>query len=124
LKSLRREGFDLEPFSEDALLALFKTVDEGVIAKEAIPEVFRWLGSHEDAEICDAVEALGLRMISPAEVETIVNQVIQANEELIRQRGLSALSPLMGVIMKTYRGRVDAKQVSQILKEKIAHRGG
>jgi glutamyl-tRNA(Gln) amidotransferase subunit E len=122
LKSLRREGFDVEPFSEDMLLKLFKSVDEGVIAKEAIPDVLKWLGSHEGAEIRDALEALGLSMISIAEVETIVNQLVQENEDLIRQRGLSALSPLMGVIMKTYRGRVDAKKVSQILREKIASR--
>lgn len=124
LKSLRREGFGVEPFSEDILLELFKSVDEGIIAKEAIPEVLRWLGSHEEAEMRDALEALGLQMIPIAEVETIVDQIVQANEELIRQRGLSALSPLMGVIMKTYRGRVDAKKASQILKEKIASRGG
>lgn len=124
LKSLRREGFDVERFSEDMLIELFKSVDEGVIAKEAIPEVLRWLGSHEEAEIRDALKSLGLRMISTAEVETIVDQLVQANEELIRQRGLSALSPLMGVIMKTCRGRVDAKKVSQMLREKIAGRGG
>jgi glutamyl-tRNA(Gln) amidotransferase subunit E len=57
-------------------------------------------------------------------LETLVDQIVQENEELIRQRGLSALSPLMGVIMKKYRGKVDAKKASQILKEKIASRGG
>jgi glutamyl-tRNA(Gln) amidotransferase subunit E len=121
---LRREGFDVEIYSEDTLFELFKCVDKGMIAKEAIPEVLRWLGSHGEAEIRDALEALGLRMISIDEVETIVEQVVQANEELIRQRGLSALGSLMGVIMKKYRGRVDAKKVSQILMKKIVNRRG
>ena len=124
LKSLRRDGFGVEPFSEDMLVELFKSVDDGMIAKEAIPEVLKWLGNHEKAEMRDAFEALGLQMISLTEVETLVDQIVQENEELIRQRGLSALSPLMGVIMKKYRGKVDAKKASQILKEKIASRGG
>jgi glutamyl-tRNA(Gln) amidotransferase subunit E len=123
LKSLRREGFEAEPFSEALLFDLFKRVDEEGLPKEAIPEVLRWLGSHEDADVRDAVEALGLRMLPPAEVETIVDHVVQAHEELIRQRGLAAFSPLMGVIMQTYRGRVDARVVSRLLREKIRRKG-
>jgi glutamyl-tRNA(Gln) amidotransferase subunit E len=124
LKSLRRDGFEAEPFSEALLFDLFKRVDEEGLPKEAIPEVLRWLGRHEDADVRDAVEALGLRTLSPAEVETIVDRVVQAHEELIRQRGLAAFSPLMGVIMQTYRGRVDATAVSRLLREKIRRKGG
>ncbi len=124
LKSLQREGLDAEPFSDALLVALFKRVDEGGLAKEAIPDILRWLGSHEGADIRDAEEALGLQMLSSTEVATVVERVVQAHEELIRQRGLSAFSPLMGVIMQTYRGRVDAQEVSRLLREMLQRRSG
>ncbi len=124
LKSLRREGVDVETFSDALLAAMFKRVDEGGLAKEAIPDVLRWLGSHEGADIGDAEEALGLRMLSSSEVATVVDHVVQAHEELIQQRGLSAFSPLMGVIMQTYRGRVDAQEVSRLLRKTLQRRRG
>jgi len=124
LKSLKREGVEVESLSEDSLLELFRVVDEGLIAKEAILEVLKWVGKQKGAEIRDAIEALGLRTISSEELEKIVENVVRENEELIRQRGLSALSPLMGVIMNNYRGKIDAAKASQILREKIKDMGG
>lgn len=93
------------------------------MAKEAIPKVLAWIGKHREGKIRDAVEALGLRTISPVEIEKIVKKIVKENEELIRQRGLSALGPLMGMIMKEYRGKVDAEKVSQILREKLKDKG-
>jgi len=123
LKSLRREGVDVEHLSDGLLVALFKDVDDGVLAKEAIPDVVRWLGTYKDTGVRDAVDALGLRMVPSGDVEQVVEQIVAENAALVRQRGLSAFGPLMGVIMKTYRGRIDAKKASQILREKLSGKG-
>jgi glutamyl-tRNA(Gln) amidotransferase subunit E len=123
LKSLRREGVDVEHLSDGLLVALFKDMDDEVLAKEAIPDVLRWLGTHKDTGIRDALDALGLRMVPSSDVEQVVEQIVAENAALVRQRGRSAFGPLMGIIMKKYRGRIDAKKASHILREKLSGKG-
>jgi len=118
-KSMKREEIDIDLLSEDLIENVFTLVDSGTVAKEAIPEVLAWMVAHEGAELDDAVEALGLKMVSEKELTAIVERVVRENEALIRERKIGALGPLMGVIMKELRGRADAKKVSQLIKEKI-----
>ena len=58
-------------------------------------------------------------MVSGNQLEELILKVVRENEKLILERKTAALGPLMGIIMKEGRGKVDAKLVSQRLKEKI-----
>ena len=77
------------------------------------------MAKHKGMILDEAVEALGFKMISEAQLDELVSKVVGDNERLIRERKAAALGPLMGIIMKDTRGRVDAKLVSQRLKLKI-----
>lgn len=118
-KDMQRKGVDVSLLSESLVEDVFALVDAGVIAKEAIPEVLAWVVGHEGTDLKDAVSALGLGMVSEEELAAIVEKVVKENEALIRQRGASALGPLMGTLMKELRGKVDAKRVSQLIKKMV-----
>lgn len=124
LKSIKREGIDIECLSEDLLLELFKIVDKGLMTKEGVIQVIKWMGMRKNLKIWDAIKALDLRIISGDELEKIIKKIVQDNRDLIKQRGLSALSGLMGIIMKKYRGKVDPRIVNLILKKKIKNNYG
>lgn len=119
LKGIEREGVDLSLLSQNVIEEIFVLVDSKVVAKEAIPEILVWMVEHLDSTLEEAVEALSLKMVSEKELVAIVDKVVRDNEDLIRERNVNALSPLMGTIMIELRGKIDAKKVSQLILEKI-----
>jgi len=117
LKALRRDGVEVRKVSNEKLMAIFKLVGIGKIAKEAIPEMITWLSENEEETVEKAVENLGLAMLPDEEVERIVKETIEKNVGFVKERGAKgAFGPLMGMIMKDYRGKVNAEKVSKLLK--------
>jgi len=119
LKALRRVGVETEKVGDEQMRALFRLVDSGEVAKEAIPEIIAWLSKHEGAAVMDAVEGLGLAMVSREELETMIDDLVKENMGLVRERGLGAFGVLMGLVMRRVRGRVRAESVSEVLRRKL-----
>jgi len=119
MKALKRDGIEVWRVSDERLLELFKFVGAGKLAKEAIPDVITWLSKNEDKNVEDAIKSLGLSMLSEEEIRRIVRETVEKNMELVKQRGKGAFGPLMGIIMRNYRGKVDAEKVSKLLKEHL-----
>ena len=119
LKALKRDGIKIEAITDEQFRELFRLIGSGKTAKESIPEILTWLADNEDALVEDALESLGLSMLSRKELEELVDEVIEKNSEFIEQRGKGAFGPLMGIIMKKARGRVKAEVVNEILKKRL-----
>jgi len=118
-KALRRDGVDVGEVSDEQILEVFRLVDSGRTTKEAIPEIITWLSKHRGRSGEEAVEALGLTVISGDDLRALVDRVLQENAEVVRERGEGAFGFLMGYIMKRFRGRLDAKVVSELLRERL-----
>ncbi len=119
LKALRREGIEVEKVVDEQFRELFSLVGSGKTTKEATPEIITWLSKHEGATVKEALESLGLAMISQKELEEMIDNLIERNKSLVEKRGKDAFGPLMGMIMKKARGRVKAELVSEILKNRL-----
>ncbi len=119
LKSLRRDGVAVEKVTDDQLTEIFRGVGSGEIAKEAAADVFVWLSQNEGKNLQDAVEALGLKMFSEAELAKLVDRVIAENRQSVDQLGAKAFGMLMGAVMKEVRGKADPALVSALLKERL-----
>ena len=118
-RSMQRDSIDVNILSEEIIQDLFSFIDSGNVAKEAIPEILVWMVKHEDVTLDDAIKALGLRMVTEKKLKEIVDRVIRENEDIIRKRRITALGPLMGIIMKELRGKADAEKISLLLKKGI-----
>jgi glutamyl-tRNA(Gln) amidotransferase subunit E len=119
LKSLRRDGVAVEKVADDQMLAIFRGVGSGEITKEAVADVFVWLSKNEGNNFQDAVGALGLKMLSKAELAKLVDQVIAENRQLVDQAEKNAFGKLMGLVMKEVRGKADPRLVSKLLRERL-----
>ncbi len=119
MKALRREGFETEMITDEQIREMFRLIDSGETAKEAIPNILSWLAQHERATVKEAVKNLGLAMISLEELETIINNVIEENKSLIQKKGSGAFGTFMGLIMEKVRGKAEAHMVSEVLKRKL-----
>jgi len=119
LKALKREGVEVEKVSDEQLEEIFRLVGAGDIAKEAVPDILTWLSKHENATVKEAVEKLGLAMISEKELEKMINDLLRENEQLVKEKKMNAFGALMGLVMKKARGRVKAELVTEMLKKKL-----
>ncbi len=119
LKSLRRDGVQVEKVTDDQIMDIFSGVGSGEILKEAVADVFVWLSKNESKTLQDAVDALGLKMFSKAELAQLVDRVIAENRQSVDQMGKKAFGMLMGVVMKEVRGKADPALVSALLKERL-----
>jgi glutamyl-tRNA(Gln) amidotransferase subunit E len=121
-KSMQRDGIDVTVFSDAIIQELFSYIDSGIIAKEAIPELLIWMINHANASLDAAVGALGLKMITEKQMQAFVDRIVKDQETLILDRKGAALGPLMGIIMKEFRGKVDAEKISKLLRKGIEER--
>jgi glutamyl-tRNA(Gln) amidotransferase subunit E len=119
LRSLKREGIAVDSLSMSSLFDLFSAVNSNLVAKEALPQVLQWMVEQQQPDPQLAIEALGLKLIPLEQLENVVDEVLKNNYDLIITRQQSAIGPLMGVLMKKYRGQIDAKALSQLLTVKI-----
>jgi len=119
LKALKRDGVEVERVSEGDFLELFRLVGRGEIAKEAIADMISWIAKNEGAKVSDAINALGLGMLPPTELEKIVDTLIEENKRLLTERGEKAFGTLMGLVMKKIRGRAKADSVTELVKQKL-----
>jgi len=119
LKSLRRDGVAVEKVTDDQVTAIFRGVGSGEIMKEAVADVFVWLSKNEGKPLQDAIDALGLKMLSKAELAKLVDQVIAENRQLVDDAGKKAFGTFMGIVMKEVRGKADPELVSTLLRERL-----
>ena len=119
VKALKREGFQVEIVTDEKLQEIFHGVGSGLLAKEAVPEVFSWLSAHENGTLKDALESLGLKMFSNSEIEQLIERIINENKLSTEKSGVSKFGLFMGLVMKEARGKADPAIVSRFLKERL-----
>jgi len=119
LKALKREGIQTEKISENQMREIFKKLSSGEITKETIQEIISWLSKHEDKTVQEAINNLGLKMLTKEEIEKIIDATIEANKNLIKEQKEKAHGIILGIIMREVRGKANATLVSEILKKKL-----
>ena len=109
----REEGYITE---DEALYILFEKVSNGIIAKEGIEEVLKRVSKGEDIH---KVLSEYSSITNNFDIEAAIDKIISDKREFIIEKGDRAISPIMGICMKEFRGKVDGSIINKILKEKI-----
>jgi glutamyl-tRNA(Gln) amidotransferase subunit E len=116
LRELKREGIAVDKISDDSILTLLQAVERGDLAKEAVPAVLSAVAEGKSVEA--AVQTIA-PPFSADELERMVRRILIEREAFVRQKGKAALGPLMGIVMKEVRGRIDGKVVSEVLDREL-----
>ncbi|MHC1636416.1 MAG: Glu-tRNA(Gln) amidotransferase subunit GatE, partial [Candidatus Methanospirareceae archaeon] len=120
LNELMREGVEVERLEEHHFIRMFELFSRHNYGKEAIPEILKFLARNPERSVEEAVKEIGLEAIDIEKVEKFIEEVIKSRLEFIKERGLRSIDPLMGVLMRELRGKVDGKTVNKILREKVS----
>ncbi len=119
LIELRRDGVPTENITENELKDVFRRVNDGKIAKEAIPNVLKETALQPDKGVEGAIGRLGLGGIGEEEVRRIIGDIVHEKHDYVKEKGDASMSGLMGLAMAKLRGKADGKMINRILKEKI-----
>ena len=112
----------LELNGEPNLMAsALKAKEQGHVTKEGLQDLLdAFIGQNPSIErLADVAESLGLKPADASDLATVVEKVVSERLEFVKERGLGALGPLMGMVMKEFGGAADGKAVSQLLKSSI-----
>lgn len=117
MKSLKREGVNVDKVDYEAFHKIFEAVGKGKVAKEAIPDIIKAVAS--GLSVDKALDSF--KSLSVEEIEKIVDEVITSNIDTIKTRGLErSVNLVMGRVMSLVRGRVDGAVVNTIVRRKLA----
>ena len=119
MKSLKRDGIQVESVSDKLVMEIFQEVGSGELAKESTADVFSWLAKNEGKSVRVAAGALGLKMLSREDLEQLVERVMSKNKTQIDKLGKGAFGLVMGLTMKEARGKASPEAVCALVKEKL-----
>ena len=115
IPELESKGMGASRISDNGLLAAFGALAEGKFAKEALPTVIAALA--DGKPIAEALSGIG--GASAGELEALVDKIVAEKMEFVRQKGEGAVGPLMGLVMKEMRGKVDGAAINSTLARKV-----
>ncbi|MBD13665.1 MAG: Glu-tRNA(Gln) amidotransferase GatDE subunit E [Planctomycetaceae bacterium] len=110
----------------NALAVAIHLRETGVITREgvdplvndaetsSIPNLLSWMTSEAASR--------GFEPADTGAVDAAVAEVLEERADFVKERGMAALGPLMGVVMGKLGGAADGKAVSNALKEQIQRR--
>lgn len=119
IPELKRDGVAVEHIMYEHFIQTFDLVSNGGVAKEGIEKLLRTFAEDPAMSAEDAVSSLGLGGIDTAQIEEFIGGVVNDRRDFVKEKGMAAVGPLMGVVMGEFRGKVDGKVLSQTLNQKI-----
>ncbi len=119
ITNLERQGMDSNLLKPEFIIKSFELLSEDKISKESIDIIFENIMSGKSKSIDEAVQKLSIKTISDEELEKILSEIVNENVGLIKNQGERSMGPLMGMAMKSLRGKVSGEKISKSLQMKV-----
>ncbi|MHA2393429.1 MAG: Glu-tRNA(Gln) amidotransferase subunit GatE [Promethearchaeota archaeon] len=117
--ALRREGKTIDNITDKDFLEIFDSLDKKEISKEVIEDVMSLKTDSPELSINQIREKLKIESISIDALKKMINEIVNKNSDMIKEKEIRAMGPLMGEVMKKVRGKIDGAIVSKELKNAI-----
>ncbi|MEM0090839.1 MAG: Glu-tRNA(Gln) amidotransferase subunit GatE [Nitrososphaerota archaeon] len=118
LRSLKREGVNVEKISKAHMMRFFELVSCGKVAKEAARDVLTAV-AQKGQSVDQVIDELGLWSPPISEVEDKIKALVKEYKQEVFADERKAVAKLMGELMKYYRGRVDGALINSMLLKTI-----
>lgn len=119
LTNLQRQGLDASVLTDGVIKDIFAKLDSGSIAKESVNIIFERLMKNEARTVDEAIKASGASSINDEELSKGLDRIINDNIPVVKEKGMNALSTLMGRAMAEYRGKADGQKINAMLVGKL-----
>ncbi|HID43970.1 MAG TPA: Glu-tRNA(Gln) amidotransferase GatDE subunit E, partial [Archaeoglobaceae archaeon] len=112
---LRKDGVDTGILNENHFRLTLNLILKGKIAKEGAEEVLKILCQNPDTTEEEIIRVIGIG----GDVDSFIERLVEEKKDFIAEKGEHAFKPLMGLVMKEFRGKVDGKIIAEKLKKAI-----
>ena len=92
-------------------------VNKGEVAKEAVAKILDDIRKKPGTTPEQAISDLDLGAVDEEEVKRRIEAIVAERIDLVKERGSGAVGPIMGIVMREFRGRVDGERLSQMVTE-------
>ena len=119
VRNLERQGLDTNLLKNKEIIKTFEFLNMGKISKESIEIIFEQIMSGKTKSVEESIQKLSIGTVNEEELTKIVDEIIQKNIELIKNQGPHSIGSLMGIAMKSLRGKASGEKINQLLQKKI-----
>ncbi|MBI4210786.1 MAG: Glu-tRNA(Gln) amidotransferase subunit GatE [Candidatus Diapherotrites archaeon] len=119
LVEARRDGAAIDALHESDLLEFIEAIRTGALAKEVQKQTIIEKCRNTGMPLRAILSSRGAQSAGSADIERAVQEAVQRNIALVKEKKLGALPALMGDVMKELRGKASGKEISEALRKEI-----
>ena len=119
ITKLERNGLDSKLLRSDEIVKSFHLLEEGKIAKESIEIIFENIMSGKSSTTEEALKDASIEAIDEKELKRIIENIIEKNQDIIKNQKERSIGPLMGITMKELRGKASGEMINNLLLKNI-----
>ena len=119
ITKLERNGLNSNLLKNNDIVKAFQLLEEGKIAKESIEIIFEHIMSGKSNSVEEALKNASMEVVDEKVVEEIIINIVETNQEIIRNQKERAVGPLMGITMKKLRGKASGEMINKLLLKNI-----
>ena len=120
ITNLERKGLDAMLLKPEHIIESFELLASGKIPKESLEIIFESIMSGKSENVSIAMQSTDVSSMDEAELNEILDKIIQNNIELVKKLGDQAITTMMGLAMKEVRGKASGKIVNDLLRKKVS----
>ena len=120
ITNLERQGLDSMLLKPKHIIESFELLASGKIPKESLEIIFESIMSGKSENVSIAMQSTDVSSMDEAELNEILDEIVQKNMELVKKLGENAITTLMGIAMKEVRGKASGKMVNDLLRKKVS----
>ncbi len=119
ITNLERNGLNANLLKNEDISQSFQLLDEAKIAKESIEIIFENIMSGKSYSVGEAMKNASIEAVDASDLEKIIEEIVNKNQEIIKNQKERAIGPLMGIAMKELRGKASGEDVNNLLLKNI-----
>lgn len=122
ITNLERKGMNPDFLAPSEIKKAFSFLEQRKISKESFEILFEDIMSGQSKTIEESMKNTSIDTIASDEIEKIIDEIISQNISIVQNQKERAVGPLMGIAMKTLRGKASGEMINSILVKKISEK--
>lgn len=119
ITNLERSGLNSNLLQNKEIVKSFELLEVRKIAKESIEIIFENIMARKAKTTEEAMKNTAIEAVNESDLEKIIEEIVEKNQNIIKNQKERAVGPLMGIAMKELRGKVSGEMVNNLLLKNI-----
>ena len=119
ITNLERQGLNSTLLKPGEIIRTFELLTQGKITKESIEIIFEQIMSGKIHSVDEVIRNVSMITISEDELVSILDKIIRENLDIIKKQGSHSIGILMGIVMKSLRGKASGEKINKLLQKMI-----